>query len=118
LDRHGYTIQHRPSRTHPGAEDGAVRGFLMMSVVGFVSDRPGGGETADDKDTEHQQGCKRLSCSAMTHVVSIDAGPTFFTMYWSPALKVKMVFIVQPCVFLMGFINKMLYTGLIICAAD
>ncbi|ALA56985.1 hypothetical protein NITMOv2_0548 [Nitrospira moscoviensis] len=40
---------------HPGAEDGAVRRFLMMRVMRFVGDRLGRGEAADDHNGHHEQ---------------------------------------------------------------
>ncbi len=40
---------------HPGTEHRAVRGFLMVRMLGFVGDRLGGGQSADHEDAEHQE---------------------------------------------------------------
>lgn len=77
-----------------------MRGFLMMGVVGFVRDRPRGGEAADDEDTDHQHGRERLSCSAVTHVVPINhRPPSACTLREFKAQSQGRVGL-QPCVFL------------------
>ena len=42
-------------RTHPGAEDGAVGGFLMMRVLRVVRERLGGGNPADRQKTQNEE---------------------------------------------------------------
>lgn len=52
-----------------------MRGFLMMGVVGFVSDRPGRGEATDDENTNHYPNGERLLYSAVTHVIPLNRRP-------------------------------------------
>jgi len=49
------TIENRPGGTHPGAEHGAVRGRLMMSMVPGMLDRLCLSQSADRKNAEHQE---------------------------------------------------------------
>ena len=55
LKRDHRTIENRPGGTHPGAEHGAMRGSVMMGMVPCVLDRLRLHQSADGKDTEHQE---------------------------------------------------------------
>ena len=55
LKRDHLTVENRPGGTHPGAEHGAMRGSLMMGMVPGMLDRLGLSQSADGKDTEHQE---------------------------------------------------------------
>jgi len=55
LKRDHRTIQNRPCGTHPGAEHGAMCGSLMMGMVPGMLDRLRLSQSADGKDTEHQE---------------------------------------------------------------
>jgi hypothetical protein len=55
LKRDHRRIENRPGGTHPGAEHGAMRGSLMMGMVPCVLDRLGLSQSADGKDTKHQE---------------------------------------------------------------
>ena len=48
-------IKNRPGGTHPGAEHGAMCGSVMMGMVPCVLDRLRLHQSADGKDTEHQE---------------------------------------------------------------
>ena len=55
LKRNHRTIEGCTSSTHPGAEHGAVCSRLMMGVVPGMFDSLGLSQSADGKDTEHQE---------------------------------------------------------------
>jgi hypothetical protein len=55
LNKDHRTIENRPGGTHPGAEHGAVRGRLMMSMVSGMLDGLCLCQPADGKDTEYQE---------------------------------------------------------------
>ena len=55
LERDHCRVEHRPGGTHPGAEHGAVRGSLMMGMVPGMLDQLRLSQSADGKDTEHQE---------------------------------------------------------------
>ena len=44
-----------PSRAHPRAECRAVRGLLMVRMLGFVRERLGGSQSTDDEDAQHEE---------------------------------------------------------------
>ena len=48
-------IKNRPGSTHPGAEQGAMRGSLMLGMVPGMFDRLRLSQSADGKDTEHEE---------------------------------------------------------------
>jgi hypothetical protein len=52
-DRRG--IENCSGGAHPGAEQGAVRGSLMLGMVPGMLDRLRLCQSADGKDTEHQE---------------------------------------------------------------
>jgi len=55
LKRDHHTIQNLPGGTHPGAEHGTMRGSLMMGMVPGMLDQLRLSQSADGKDTEHQE---------------------------------------------------------------
>ena len=55
LKRDHRRIENRSCGTHPGAEHSAVRGNLMMGMVPGMLDRLRLRQSADGKDTEHQE---------------------------------------------------------------
>ena len=55
LKRDHRRIEDRPGGTHPGAEDGAMRGSLMLGMVPGMLDRLRLSQSADGEDTEHQK---------------------------------------------------------------
>ena len=54
-DKNSSRFTGLPRRTHPGAEHGAMRGSLMMGMVPGMLDRLRLRQSADGKDTEHQE---------------------------------------------------------------
>jgi hypothetical protein len=48
-------IENRPCRTHPGAEQGAMCGSLMLGMVPCMFDRLSLRQSTDGKDAEHQE---------------------------------------------------------------
>ena len=48
-------IENRSGSTHPGAEQGAMRSSLMLGMVPGMLDRLRLSQSADGKDTEHQE---------------------------------------------------------------
>jgi hypothetical protein len=59
LKRDHRRIEYRPSGTHPGAEDGAMRGRLMLGMVPGMFDRLSLCQSANGKDTDHQKDRER-----------------------------------------------------------
>ena len=55
LNRDHRRIENLPGGTHPGAEHGAMRGSVMMGMVPCMLDRLRLSQSADGKDTEHQE---------------------------------------------------------------
>ena len=55
LKRDHRRIEDRSGSTHPGAEQGAMRGSLMLGMVSGMIDRLRLCQSADGKDTEHQE---------------------------------------------------------------
>ena len=55
LKRDHRSIENRAGGTHPGAEQGAMSGSLMMGMVPGMFDRLRLGQCADGKDAEHQE---------------------------------------------------------------
>lgn len=55
LKRDHRTIENRPGGTHPGAEQGAMRGSLMMGMVPGVLDRLSLRQSAYGKGTKYQK---------------------------------------------------------------
>jgi len=55
LKRDYRSIENRPGGTHPGAKQGAMRGSLMLGMVPGMLDRLRLCQSADGKDTKHQE---------------------------------------------------------------
>ena len=55
LKRNYCRIKNRPGGTHPGAEEGTMRGSLMMGMVPGMFDRLCLCQSTDGKDTEHHE---------------------------------------------------------------
>ena len=55
LERDRRRVENRPGGTHPRAEQGTVRGGLMLGMVPGMLDRLSLSQSADGKDTEHQE---------------------------------------------------------------
>ncbi len=55
LERDYRCIENRSGGTHPGAEQGAMRSSLMLGMVPGMLDRLSLSQSADGKDTEHQE---------------------------------------------------------------
>lgn len=55
LKRDDRSIENRPGGTHPRAEQGAMCGSLMMSMVAGMLDRLSLGQSPDGKHTDHQE---------------------------------------------------------------
>ena len=55
LKRDHRTIENCSGGTHPGAEHGAMRGSLMMGMVPGMLDQLRLRQSADGKDTKHQE---------------------------------------------------------------
>ncbi len=55
LKRDHRTIENRPGGTHPGAEHGTMRGSLMLGMVPGMLYGLRLRQSADEKDTEHQE---------------------------------------------------------------
>jgi hypothetical protein len=55
LKRDHCSIENRTGGTHPGAEQAAMRGSLMMGMVPGMFDRLRLGQCADGKDREDQE---------------------------------------------------------------
>jgi hypothetical protein len=55
LKRDHCSIENRSGGTHPGAEQGAMRGSLMLGMVPGMLDRLSLCQSADGKDAEHEE---------------------------------------------------------------
>lgn len=55
LKRDHCSIDNRSGSTHPGTEQGAMRSSLMLGMVSGMLDRLRLSQSADGKDTEHQE---------------------------------------------------------------
>ena len=53
LKRDHRRIENRSGGTHPGAEQGAMCGSLMLGMVSGMFDRLRLSQSADGKDTDH-----------------------------------------------------------------
>jgi hypothetical protein len=49
------TVEDRPGGTHPGAEQRAVGGCLMLGMVPGMLGRLNLSQAADEQDTQHQE---------------------------------------------------------------
>ena len=55
LKRNYRRIENRSGGAHPGTEQGAMRGSRMLGMVPGMLDRLRLSQSADGKDTEHQE---------------------------------------------------------------
>ena len=55
LKRNYRRIENRSGGAHPGTEQGAMRGSRMLGMVPGMLDRLSLRQSADGKDTEHQE---------------------------------------------------------------
>ena len=55
LERDHRRVENRSCRTHPGAEQGTVRGSLMLGMVPGMFDRLSLSQSAYGEETEHQE---------------------------------------------------------------
>jgi hypothetical protein len=53
LERNRRRVENRPGGTHPGAEQGAMGGSLMLGMVPCMFDRLSLSQSADGKDTDY-----------------------------------------------------------------
>ena len=67
LERDNRTIKHRSCGTHPGAEHCTMRGSLMMGMVPGMLDRLRLSQSANGKDTEHQEDRHEFADRAVYH---------------------------------------------------
>ena len=68
-------IEYCPGGTHPGAEQGAMRGSLMMGMVPGMLDRLRLRQSADGKDTEHQEDRQKFE-DGVVHQISTQYDST------------------------------------------
>ena len=74
LKRDHRRIEYRSGSTHPGAEHGAMRGRLMMGMVPGMLDRMRLRQSADGKDTEHQEDRDEFEdCAVHQHSTQCDS---------------------------------------------
>ena len=74
LKRNHRRIENRPCGTHPGVENGAVRGSLMMGMVPGMLDRLRLRQSADGKDAEHQEDRDEFEdCAVHQHSTQFDS---------------------------------------------
>ena len=55
LKRDDRSIENRPGGTHPGTEQSAMRGSLMLGMVSGMFDRLRLCQSADGKNAKHQE---------------------------------------------------------------
>jgi len=84
-----------------------MRGSLMMSVVPGMLDRLRLRQTADGKDTEHQEDRHEFEDDAVhQRATKCD----LVECYWTPTRPVKSATSARPLL-IIGFMEKMLYTA-------
>ena len=67
LERNHRTIEHRPGCAHPGTEQGAMSGSLMLGMVTCMFDRLCLSQSADGQDAEHQKDRHKFSNCVPQH---------------------------------------------------
>lgn len=65
LKRDHCTIENRAGGAHQGAEHGAMRGSLMVSMVPGMLDRLRLSQSADGKDAKHQKDRYKFECGVV-----------------------------------------------------
>jgi len=107
LKRDHRTIENLSRGTHPGAEHGPMRGSLMMGMVRGMLDRLRLSQSADGKDTEHQEDRHEFKDDAVHQKgTQCESGEC----YWTPTRPVKSATSTRPLL-IIGFMEKMLYTA-------
>jgi hypothetical protein len=86
LKRDHRRIENRPGGTHPGAEQGAVRGSLMLGMVPGMLDRLRLRQSADGKDAEHQEDRQEFE-GAVVHRKTTQCHSA--ACYWTATRPVK-----------------------------
>ncbi len=66
LERDHRSIENRPGGTHPGAEQGAMGGSLMLGMVSGMLDRLSLSQSADGEQAEYQED-REIFEGAMAH---------------------------------------------------
>jgi hypothetical protein len=107
LKRDHRTIENRSGGTHPGAEHGAMGGSLMMGMVPGMLDRLRLRQSADGKDTEHQEDRREFEDDAV-HQRATQCD--LVECYWTPTRPVKSATSARP-LHIIGFMEKILYTA-------
>jgi hypothetical protein len=77
LKRDHCRIENRPGGAHPGAEQGAMCGSLMLGMVSGMLNRLCLCQSADGKDTEHQEN-RQIFEGAVVHQRAIQYDFTGF----------------------------------------
>ena len=107
LKRDHRRIENLPGGAHPGAEHGAMRGSLMMGMVSGMLDQLRLSQSADGKDTEHQEDRREFEDDAVHQkATQCDSAEC----YWTPPRPVKSATSTRPLL-IIGFKEKILYTA-------
>ena len=81
-------IENRPGGTHPGAEQGAMCGSLMLGMVPGMLDRLRLSQSTDGKDAEHQEDRQEFE-GAVVHRKTTQCHSA--ACYWTATRPVKPV---------------------------
>ena len=65
-------IENRPCCTHPGAEQGAMSGRLMLGMVPCMFDRLSLSQSADGKEAEHQEDREIFEGAAFHRIMTFN----------------------------------------------
>ena len=107
LKRDHRTIENLSRGTHPGAEHGAMGGSLMMGMVPGMLDRLRLRQSANGKDTEHQEDrCEFEDDAVHQRATQCD----LVECYWTPTRPVKSATSAM-LLHIIGFMEKILYTA-------
>ena len=60
-------VENRPGGTHPGAEQSAMSGSLMLGMVTCVFNRLSLSQSADSEDTDHQEDGRKFADCVVHH---------------------------------------------------
>ena len=86
LKRNHRTVENRPGGTHPRAEQGAMGGSLMLGMMPGMFDRLRLRQSADGKDTDHQEDRQDFE-GAVVHRKTTQGNLT--ECYWMATRPVK-----------------------------
>jgi len=103
--RSGTAIQYLPCRAHPGTEHRAVRGFLMVRMLGLVVERLCGGHTANHNETDDQEAGEGTLKEPMRHSLHSSRNGEEIVLE-----RVRLSQSVPVCVFTIGFRKCFRYT--------